>query len=379
MQVETAKERVKADGLVTGIYPTANLSSSLMSYLFPLAWVEPHFGLPFLGIKVVIARSPDPEIYFPAGTEFVLRLNADAAIPHSVGEASQIAELSTADLADVKRVLAELPEQHTNRGRNHPSDLVNVMFLGDHEAINRAFHAAGWTGAQRSSLMSIYRMYHCMVQRMGYSTAPMTRLTLNGLRADEDYQKGLNTFAKRHHIRLWKQGEDNIWLSAATEDVNFRVQDMHLTHATDPVIDNERNKVVNDVAFTGCLESGAMVPRVMADQPESSIQTDGGLAVLRVNDCIHPRTVLSESGAPNFGPRPRAVQALIAFRNDVIRNNPVFLIYNSVKLLFDRHSSEENQPGFLSRLRHDRQSALESAARNAWSRPSVLDLQAHAN
>jgi len=122
------------------------------------------------------------------------------------------------------------------------------------------------------------------VLRKGYRMAPMGRLTLNGRFADVEYQKSLDTFARRHHVRLWKQGEDNAWLSAATEDVGFRLRNMHLTHATDPAIDNERNKLLNDVAFTGCLESAALVPRTMADQKESSIKTDGGLAVPALGD-----------------------------------------------------------------------------------------------
>lgn len=369
MQVETAKERVSPEGVVRGIYPTANVSSSLASYLFPLAWVAPHFGVPFLGIKVVIARSPDPEIYFPAGTEFVLRLNEPASLPFIRSASSEVPELSARDMADVHRLLAELPQQRTNRGPNHPSDLVNILFLGNHGAIDRAFHAAGWSGAQRSSLLSIYRMYHSMVQRMGYSMAPMTKLTLNGVAADADYQKSLNTFSKRHHIRLWKQGEDDMWLSAATEDVGFRVRDMHLTHATDPDIDNERNKVLNDVAFTGCLDSAALVPRQMADQPASSIQTDGGLAVLRLNDCTHPRLALEESRSLNIRPRPRAIQALIAFRNDLIRTNPAFLIYNSAKLLCERRGGAK--PGKIR--------TSEASIRRTWSRPSVLDLQPRTN
>src|SRR5204863_4307611 len=81
VQVETAKERVKAQGVVGGIYPTANLSSSAAFYVMPLLCLDPEFGVPMLGIKFLIARSPDPEIYFPAGTEVVLELTRSADFP----------------------------------------------------------------------------------------------------------------------------------------------------------------------------------------------------------------------------------------------------------------------------------------------------------
>ena len=45
-------------------------------------------------------------------------------------------------------------------------------------------------------------MYNRLVQRTGYSMAPMAPLTLNGVRATRTYQKSLDTIAKRDHIRL---------------------------------------------------------------------------------------------------------------------------------------------------------------------------------
>lgn len=372
-QVETAKERVDQEGVVGGIYPTANLSSSLASYVIPLLWIDPNFGWPFLGIKVVIARSPDPEIYFPAGTELLLRLLADASLPPHETFAGAVQPLSGTDMADAHQIFSKLPQQHATRG-NHPSDLINILFLGNRDAVDRAFRAAGWSGAQRSSLLSIFRMYHCMVQRIGYSMAPMGKLTLNGARSDADYQKSLDTFSKRHHVRLWAQGRE-AWLTSATEDVGYRLRNMHLTHATDPMIDNERNKVINDVAFTGCLQAAAMVPRPTADQATTA-QTDGRIAVLRLNDCRRPKMMPDEGSLGNPQRRRRSTQALIALRNDLIRNNPVFLAYNSVRLLCDRRGVLQAGSTALSGSRRIKSGTAKPPVQNAWLRPSVLETEA---
>ena len=375
VQVETAKERVNAQGIVSGIYPTANLSASIAFYALPALWIDPAVGVPVLASKFVIARSPDPEIYFPAGTEVILRLTAKADIPHSGTPADHVAPLSAAEMADAQRILAKLPQQWTNRGGNRPSDLVNILFLGDRESINRAFGAAGWDVAQRRSLRSIYRMYHCMVQRMGYSAAPMGKLTLNGVNADLDYQKGLNTFSKRHHVRLWKQGQEDAWLSAATEDVGYKIRRMHLTHATDPLIDNERSKVLNDLAFTGCLAAATLMTRNSSDAPhpqERSLETDRKLAVLRVNDCRKPRIMANES--KRFGPRgrTRSVQALVALGNDLIRTNPITLAYNTARALQQHQRSQLD--GSTSAIGSNRRKANSSESiQPRWIRPSVLD------
>ncbi len=129
-EVETAKERVNAQGMISGIYPTANVSSGVAFYALPLLCTQPGVGALVLGIKTIIARSPDPEIYFPAGTEMILELTSAAEIPSSGVSQSGFEPLTTAETAEARRILAKLPEQRTDRGSKHPSDLVNILFLG---------------------------------------------------------------------------------------------------------------------------------------------------------------------------------------------------------------------------------------------------------
>lgn len=375
--VETARERVNAEGIVGGIHPTANFSSTVALYTLRALCVHPDLGIPLLGVKLLIARSPDPEIYFPAGTEIILQVASTVDVPiHGVSH-NRIAFLSVADLAEARQVLSNLPEQRTENGHNQPSDLINILFLGDRDSINRAFHAAGWSGAQRGSLLSLYRVYHCIEQRMGYRMAPMVKLTLNGHTSDVEYQKSLDTFSKRHHLRLWKQGDQDIWLGAATEDIGYAVRRMRLTHATDPLIDNERTKVLNDLTFTGCVEAAELVSRnTVADRDNQRDfgETDGSVAVMRVNDCREPRSLLfatAKSGAHEPG---RSMQALMALEDDIIRSNPVSFVSNTIKLLRENQASHANtfSSPFLPQKRHG-MDLSNSSAGSRWIRPSVLD------
>jgi hypothetical protein len=178
----------------------------------------------------------------------------------------------------------------------------------------------------------------------------MTVLRLNGRRPDTEFQKSLNTFAKRHHIRLWHEPQSNIWLGTATEDVNYRIQHMHLTHAANRYIDSERAKVVNDLAFTGCVDEGILIPRPSlrpAEEPANSIVTDGDLAVLHVNECTNPHAIPANQRKP----RPvRAVRVAIALGEDVLRSNPISVGYALVRSLLEvskeraDRRSQQNQP-----------------------------------
>ena len=74
------------------------------------------------------------------------------------------------------------------RQGSHPSNVVNVLFLGSRQQMDRAFQAAGWSRAEGRSPISLYRMYYALTTRVGYRRAPMDILTLNGVPSDFEYQ-----------------------------------------------------------------------------------------------------------------------------------------------------------------------------------------------
>jgi LssY-like putative type I secretion system component LssY len=321
-------------------------------------------------VKFLIARSPDSEIYFPAGTELILRVMESVNVPEAANP-RQIARFTPEETAEAHRILESYPEQRAEKG-GKPSDLVNILFLANAQQIDRAFRAAGWSGAERTSPMSIYRMYHCLVERSGYKRAPMGKMTLNGTPADAAYQKSLNTFSRRHHLRLWKDRQyPDAWLSAATEDTAIRVQRMHLTHTIDPRIDDERAKVVNDLVFTGCVESAALlprdsVPRKLNEKGEGVLMTDGSIAVLRLNDCHASQT--PPLSIARTRPR-RLVQSLVALRKDVVRSNLAFVGYRMIKLAAGNSKSSSAKTVAAA----DRKSALPPAVTPDRTRSSIFD------
>ncbi len=319
-EIETAREHVDAEGNVEGIDPAANLSSGL-SFLMTAALVHTELEAPFLAVKLLAVRSPDSEIYLPRGTELIVELTSDFVLdaPHLVRAA--VPPLSSGEIASVRRLLSSLPAQ-AELARRQSSDLINLLLLGTRTEIDAAFRTAAWTGENRHSALALYRMYHCLVQRMGYSMAPMSRLTFNGRPPSTAYQKSLDTLAKRHHVRFWKQGKTDVWLGAASEDVAFTIRRMHVTHAIDPDIDNERAKVVNDLWFTGCVDEASLVSRgphnFVAPDGGFPIETDGDVAVLRLRPCDGARTFPS---APLPTARARMAQAFRALGIDLLRAN----------------------------------------------------------
>jgi hypothetical protein len=306
-----------------------------------LCFGEPEFRLPILAFKFLAARSPDAEIAFPAGTELILRLARDVQLHDPATGEPAIESLTASQSTQLQKMFAMLPEQQTIGANKQPSDLINIVLIGSKPAIERAFRAAGWNGTERHGVMALYHMYHCVAERIGYSMAPMTTLKLNGSPPEAAFQKGLNTFAKRHHIRFWHEEQSGFWLGAATEDVKFQVRGMRITHDTDPNIDNERAKVVNDLAFTGCIDRGALIPRPNPIREQThSIVTDGDIAVLQVNGCVDP---LVTPSTPHTPTRTRATGVTLAVTQDIIRSNPVSVGYAFFKSVIDSSSTREHQ------------------------------------
>ena len=307
--------------------------------------------------KFIIARSPDPEIYFPAGTELLLRLTRPVDIPVTPLAFSFSRSLASDEFHRVEQTLSNAALTRAEYDK-HASDLVNIMLLGSKESVERAFQAAGWSGSEHTCAISLYKMYHSVLSRKGYTTAPMDRLTLNGQFANASFQKSLDTFAKRHHVRFWRQpagpesrstdanselrsndsASPDMWLGAATEDVGFRVRHLHMSHAIDPHVDNERAKVVNDLVFTGCVDSVTVAPAVQGSlgnrKPAiDQTTTDGNVAVLKLNACEHPPVFPTPPTPAGLHKRSGFVRTLLAIRDDIPRSNVLFIAYDTIRLL----------------------------------------------
>jgi hypothetical protein len=168
----------------------------------------------------------------------------------------------------------------------------------------------------------------------------MATMLLDGSRSDIELQKSLNTFAKRHHVRIWRrpqetQGE-SVWVAAATEDVGikFSTRAQKFIHVIDGNVDAERTKVVDDLLYTGCVSEAGLIerdslPADLENGTGTKLKTDGRVAVLRISECAEPRAMpgVGISGRTNV---LRLIGA--SLRTELIRSNFLSLAYNEVRL-----------------------------------------------
>lgn len=331
--VDSARENVDANGVIRGIRPTTNVSSSLAVYAWRLAYLEPVVALPVWGVKFLFARAPDPEIHYPVGTELMLELTSDLELASTPGSPNPIRALAPSDMEVVKATLQAVGSTQAYHKNGKPSDKVNLAFIASEQELKRAFQGAGWTSADRRSVKSILRTYRAVVERMGYSRAPVNNMLLGGQEPSMVFQKSLNTFARRHHGRIWQgprvDGERHLWLMAATEDTGIRpdFQRLRFVHKSDPRTENERAKIVTDLSFTQCVDAAGLIQ----PSPASSPAGNDRVAVLKLNSCYFAQgedIVTARLKKPPL----KIAQIWKSFENELIRSNIIFLGYNTTKL-----------------------------------------------
>lgn len=335
-QVDNGRERVTPTGLIQGIRATGSIAYRVSGYIKMLLLWNFHAELAEWLIRSLVVQLPEPEIYYPAGTELTLSVTRQL-LAIGPGENDQRAqEISDSDLSDLRGLVAGMPLRTSDPESGRLSDFTNILLVGSRSQIVTGFRSAGWDSARLLSFRSRIGSIRAAAEMRAYS-APMNELLLNGAEADMCFEKGLNDVSKRHHIRVWKQSNrwngQELWMAAATRDIGFAYlrPGRTFTHRIDPDIDNERDKVAYDLAFTSCVNSVAWIRR--SNLPVSaqngtgdSFVTDTRIAVVRFGECSVAQPAMNAASSSLIATRGGKWQRflrreILVARSDVIRAN----------------------------------------------------------
>jgi hypothetical protein len=185
---------------------------------------------------------------------------------------------------------------------------------------------------------------YALLNNSGYAQQPMMTFLLNGRPQDMSWQKSLNSYDRRDHLRIWQwtpEGTtDPVWISSSTHDTSavLAVKYRGFVHHIAPDIDDERSTVIRDLTFAGCVKSVNYVAR--PDMPTTThnatgdvMHTDGLVAVVALQGC-KAAGPLPESGG--FRPGNHAFRfmrrQILTFRNDIFRANIVYAVYDGGRM-----------------------------------------------
>jgi len=337
-QIENSRETVSPKtGKIQGVRSTSTLSHKLSGAVGTLAFSNPIALIFTTAGSASILRFSDPEISLPANTELMLKLTAPVTISHPVRTEEPLVASSPEAQTALRALVRRQPFRTVTDKAHTPSDITNLMFIGSNEAILRAFAAAGWLQVSSLSADSTYKTIRSITEMQAYRTAPMSTLLLENRPPVDSLAKTLDTFSKRHHLRVFATGDtwegQPVWVSSSTQDIGigFSAGKKTFIHQIDHNVDHERNKAVNDLLLTGCVTGINLVertwlPKDLMNGTGEPIVTDDRMAVLRLNDCGKPAFVaaVSETDAtPLHANIPTKVtrQTVLTLRDMVTRDN----------------------------------------------------------
>lgn len=285
LNVDNARETVRNNEILGIVQPHASSKASIA--MAALSAATPIAGYTIKGMQAVYGLSIRREILFPAGTDLQIQVVRASMLKRKEPWRGWQAMSMNADL----RAFVAAAPLRTHTGNQTPSDVTNLMFLGTEQQLTAAFNEAGWFEADDLSIRSAAKTIQATIRQSGYSRAPVSSLRINGRMPDLVFQKYLNTFAKRHHLRIWKEAAmykgREVWIGAATHDIAISnaKAGTKWSHRIDPHIDRERDWVATDLLFSGTAVSFVevdrpAVPRKTANATGDRILTDGKISVL---------------------------------------------------------------------------------------------------
>ena len=339
-EVENAREQVK-HGVIQGVLSSDTFQGRVNSRLIHLPTWNPYSDLGLIIYKATFPIFPEPEIYYPAGTD--LRLKVKAAVSSLPIAVKTTLEPAPADTSQLDAWIQQMPQRSTT-AKSVNADLLNLVFLGSREQVQAAFREAGWHNSDPVSRHSFANNLYALLNNSGYAQQPMTTFLLDGKPEDMNWQKGLNSYGRRDHLRIWRwtgeESADSVWVSSSTRDTSaiLSVKYHGFVHHISPNIDDERSKVIRDLNFAGCVSSVTYVSRpgistITQNATGDAVRTDGSIAVVQLKDCqpVNPE-LGGNSTAAKFKPGNHAFRymrrEILTFRNDIWRANVIYGLYD---------------------------------------------------
>ena len=264
VDIENSRESVQEDGAIRGSLASELPLSHLEGAMTKLVSSTGKVGEGMQSAQQRVMGKTDTSISYPEGADLALILDQplelEGSFPSSVS-----GQLSPGVSESIQQLLMDAPQRVVGAG-GKPGDPLNLVVVGTIDEIRQAFRDADWFEAARKTGASVYRIVRAMGGDEGYDAAPVSDLRLYGRIQDLAVEKMLNTFTKRHHLRLWRstvitaQGRE-IWVGAATHDIGMDIRPGVVSHAIDTDLDDERAKVGADLVATGRMRTAQLVTR----------------------------------------------------------------------------------------------------------------------
>ena len=203
-------------------------------------------------------------------------------------------ELIDCDVRQLRSELVEQPATTTNQKGTRDGDPLNLVVIGDFDAILESF-GARWDETEVIDFRTSVKTARAFVFGSTYRYSPVSPLYLDGRQQDFALQRARAKINERLHLRLWYtplryQGQA-VWVGQISRDIGVRLtlKTWNLTtHKIDPDVDEAREYVLSDLIGSQHASAFGYVPGVAPCTPAAPgrnltgdpYHTDGKRAVI---------------------------------------------------------------------------------------------------
>ena len=239
-------------------------------------------------------HAPESDIAYDAGTDLEIELTAPLEFKAAAGPgpAAKLVPLTNEDA--LYNFVNRQPFQTWAEKPAKPSDITNLMLAGTREQIEQAFKDAGWVSAAALSTDTKFETFRAMAEQRGYKrgaglgAAAGAAPARPGLRKADQHVRATPSSPGVEAARIVRRKAGVGGRRHARYRIEFSEQNRTFIHKIDSAIDRERAKVVNDLLFTGRVQSVALVerpgvPKSTQNATGDSVATDARMAVLLLN------------------------------------------------------------------------------------------------
>jgi hypothetical protein len=201
------------------------------------------------------------------------------------------------DAAAFIAALEQLPCCTVDADGENQGDPLNLVIVGDPIHLYYAVLRAGWDETEVVTAASGFKTGMSFITGGEYRYSPVSSLYVFGRRQDIALQKIRSNIHERNHFRVWRAPmtfqDKPVWIGQISRDIGVRFTRKTITtHKIDPDVDETREYLLENLAYSQVLEKFAYVGGVGAapiDEPRANLTgdpyfTDGLRAVFWIAD-----------------------------------------------------------------------------------------------
>jgi len=138
---------------------------------------------------------------------------------------------------------------------------INIIAVANQETLDKAFVDSGWFLLDQISLKTTVKIISAVIQKQTYPQTPGLPVFWDTRSNDIGFGKP-NSATSRQHIHFWETNfitpdGQSIWVGTAHFDEEIKTKGIIILpiHTTDKMVDNEREKIKNNLEANGFVKS----------------------------------------------------------------------------------------------------------------------------